>query len=268
MGYNSRYSQLSWEEIKSLNAFVAQKVKSINPEHLVIVGDPLHCSTKVSIEFANHAKEVGADIISLIVRERFFSEDQIFNHYKMIADNSDTAILIHEMPFLNGYGGPSVQWPISLLDSLADLDQVVAIKEDAKDDEFSKMVVEKLKDRAAIVISGGGLRQWLDFADLGCQAWLNGISVFEPGLELRFWQYWLDGNREGLNKVINEIEVPFFDGVVSKFGWHLGIKAALQSMGIMHRRDRMPLQHLSEEAYQEVGALMKTLPIEKILSTN
>ena len=105
MGYNSRFSQLSWEEIKQLNKFVTNKVKDLNQDNLVIVADPLHCSTKVSLEFANHAEEVGADIISLICREKFYSEEQIFKHYQYIADNSKIGLLIHEMPFLSGYGG-------------------------------------------------------------------------------------------------------------------------------------------------------------------
>ena len=39
---------------------------------------------------------------------------------------------------LNGLGGPLVNWPLQLLDRIADLQNVVAIKEDAKDDTYSK----------------------------------------------------------------------------------------------------------------------------------
>ncbi|MGB0506303.1 MAG: hypothetical protein ACPGGK_08905, partial [Pikeienuella sp.] len=42
----------------------------------------------VSIEFAQHAESCGADMISLIVRERFYFEDQIYQHFKMINDAS------------------------------------------------------------------------------------------------------------------------------------------------------------------------------------
>ncbi|MDW7695811.1 dihydrodipicolinate synthase family protein [Flammeovirgaceae bacterium SG7u.111] len=265
MGYNSRYSQLSWEEIKTLNQFVSKKVKELDKNHIMIVADPLHCSTKTSIEFANHAEKIGADMISLIVRERFYSEDQIFNHYNLIAQNSSTAILIHEMPFLNGYGGPTVNWPISLLDRLADLEHVVAVKEDAKDDAYSKDVVAKLRDRVSIVISGGGKRQWLRFADIGCQAWLNGIGVFEPKLATLFWQYYQNGNKDGYMKIIEEVEVPFFERGVQKYSWHLTIKAALEARGIMKRKDRMPLQELGENEYKIVQKIIQELPIDDII---
>lgn len=264
MGYNSRYSQLSWDEIKELNAFVTKTVKGIDADNIAIVADPLHCSTKVSAEFAKHAQEIGADLISIICRERFYFEDQIYNHYKMIADAVEIGILVHEMPFLNGYGGPPVNWPISLLDRVADIPNVIAVKEDAKDDDYSRAVIETIRDRVAIVISGGGKRQWLRFADMGCQAWLNGIGVFEPRLATNFYRYYQEGNIEKYQEIIDKIEVPFFEEGVQRFGWHLAIKAALQARGIMSRRDRLPLQELPEEQYQEVKVLIERLPIEEL----
>lgn len=264
MGYNSRFSQLSWEEIKLLNGFVTQKVKSLCQDNIMIVADPLHCSTKVSMEFAQNAQIMGADIISLICREKYYSDEQIFSHFSKVASSADIGILIHEMSFLSGYGGPPVNYSLSLLDKLVDIPNVVAIKEDAKDDELSKEIIERVKDRAAIVISGKGKRQWLQFADVGCQSWLNGIGVFEPKLAVKFWDYHQHGEIEKRDRIINEIEVPFFEKGVKKYGWHLAIKAAMQSRGLINRKERMPLMELGEEAYQEINNLMNSLPIDEL----
>ncbi|MFH6982635.1 dihydrodipicolinate synthase family protein [Marinoscillum luteum] len=266
MGYNSRFSELSWEEIRLLNSFVTQKVKAIDPNNIMIVADPLHCSTKISIEFARHAQEIGADLISIINREKFYSEEQIYRHYKMIADAVDIGILVHEMPFLNGYGGPVVNWPISLLDRVVDIPNVIAVKEDAKDDSFSKQVIEKIKDRAAIIISGGGKRQWLQFAEVGCQSWLNGIGVFDPRLASKFWEYYQAGNKEAYMRIINEIEVPFFEKGVKKYGWHLTIKAAMEALGVIHRYERMPLMELGAEEAMDVKRLIESLPVDEVVS--
>ncbi len=266
MGYNSRFSELSWEEIRLLNSFVTQKVKAIDSNNIMIVADPLHCSTKVSIEFARHAQEIGADLISIINREKFYSEEQIYRHYKMIADAVDIGILVHEMPFLNGYGGPVVNWPISLLDRVVDIPNVIAVKEDAKDDSFSKQVIEKIKDRAAIIISGGGKRQWLQFAEVGCQSWLNGIGVFDPRLASKFWEYYQAGNKEAYMRIINEIEVPFFEKGVKKYGWHLTIKAAMEALGVIHRYERMPLMELGAEEAMDVKRLIESLPVDEVVS--
>ncbi len=266
MGYNSRFSELSWEEIRLINSFVTQKVKAIDSNNIMIVADPLHCSTKVSIEFARHAQEIGADLISIINREKFYSEEQIYRHYKMIADAVDIGILVHEMPFLNGYGGPVVNWPISLLDRVVDIPNVIAVKEDAKDDAFSKQVIEKIKDRAAIIISGGGKRQWLQFAEVGCQSWLNGIGVFDPRLASKFWEYYQAGNKEAYMRIINEIEVPFFEKGVKKYGWHLTIKAAMEALGVIHRYERMPLMELGAEEAMDVKRLIESLPVDEVVS--
>lgn len=266
MAYNSRFSQLTFDEILQLNEFVTKTVKSLDPANTVIVADPPHCSTKVSIDFARHAADVGADIISLIIRERYYSDDQIIQHYRMVSDNSDIGLLVHEMPFLNGLGGPPIGWSVDLIDRVVDIDHVCAIKEDAKDDQFTRDVVRKIKDRVAVIVSGGGKRQWLKVAEEGCQAWLNGIGVFEPKLATVFWNAYQSGDREMLDRIIDEIEIPFFEKAVQVFGWHLAIKSALECRGIMNRHDRMPLMPLNDSNHATIANLMDRLPIDTISS--
>ena len=258
MAYNSRYSELSWEEIKELNYFVASKVKKLNKSNLVIVADPLHCSTKVSIDFCKHAENINADIISLIFREKFYSEKQVFSHYKNCAENSNIGILIHEMPFISGKGGHTINWPVSLLDKIANLDSVIAIKEDAKDDEYSHNVINCLKERLAIIISGGGKRQWLRFSNEGCQSWLNGIGVFEPKIPIIFYEAYKQKNEKILNYILNEIEDPFFEKIVAKYGWHIGIKACLEARNIFSRFERAPMMPIDDSEMSFVKEIMKT----------
>jgi 4-hydroxy-tetrahydrodipicolinate synthase len=262
MAYNSRYSQMTFEEIRHLNAFVCRFVKACNPDHLVIVADPPHCSTRVTAEFAEHALENGADMISMIVRERFYSEEQIYRHFELVAKAVPIPLLIHEMPFLNGYGGPQVNWPVSLLNRLADMESVLAIKEDAKDDAYSLEVIRAIRDRVSIIISGGDQSQWIRFVDEGCQAWLIGIGVFDPRLSIRFYREWQAGNREFCNQLIQNVERPFFEEGVKKFGWHLTIKAALEALGVMSRHDRMPLMPLHSKEAKQIAKLMERLPID------
>lgn len=265
MGYNSRFSELSWDEIKDLNAFVTKRVKELDSNNLMIVADPLHAPTKISAEFAQHGLENGADIISIICREKHYSDEQIFRHFDYIAQHSEIGILVHEMPFISGHGGHTVNWSIDLLDRLADIPSVVAVKEDAKNDELSKKVVERISDRTSIVISGGGKRQWLRFAELGCQSWLNGIGVFDPRLCVRFYEHYQNRNEKGYMDIINKIEVPFFEKGVKKFGWHLTIKAAMEAVGTMSRHERLPMLAINDDEYNEIKELIESLPIEEVL---
>ena len=68
MTYNARFSLLSWEEMKDLNEFVTRKVKNIDDECVVIVADPMTNPTSVSVDFAKHAEEIGADVIISMIK--------------------------------------------------------------------------------------------------------------------------------------------------------------------------------------------------------
>ena len=259
MAYNSRFSELSWDEIKQLNHFVVKKVKSLNSSNIVIVADPIHCSTKISIEFCIHAEDIGADLISLIFREKFYSENQIYQHFLQCANSTKVGILIHEMPFISGLGGHTVNWPISLLDKLADIQNLIAIKEDAKDDKYSYEVINCLKERLSIIISGGGKRQWLRFAEIGCNSWLNGIGVFEPYLPIIFYESYLKGDSSLMNLILEKIEDPFFKNICNSFGWHIGIKAAMEARNIFPRFERMPLLPLDNKQMELVKIEIKKI---------
>lgn len=251
MAYNSRYSQMKHDEIQKLNGFCAKVLKDRDPQNIVIVGDPIHCSTRESTEFARHAKDSGADLISLIVREKHFTDEQILEHFAMVGDEADFPILVHEMPFLSGYNGNQMHWPMSLLESLPKVPHIAALKEDAKDPDITKKALE-LEPGIRVIIAGGGKAALRNYLEHGARSWLNGISIIDPSIAEVFWQACKDNNKAVQDFIINELEAPFFNGVVKKFGWHRTNKALLQAAGLMHRRDRMPLPHLKNEEFREV----------------
>ena len=258
MGYNSRFSILSDEEIMKLNEVVTKKVKSYNDEEcVVIIADPLHCSTETSIKFAKHGEEIGADVISLLFREKVYFEEQVYNHFKEVSENTSLGILIHEMPLNNGIPGqPSlIKWPLSLLDKIADLENVVAIKEDTKDDGYTREVIETLKNRLSIIVSGNGMQQWLTFAP-HCYGWLSGIGGFNPKIEVDFFNAYLSKDLNKCKEIIDTAETPFFNEIKDKFGWHLGIKSAMDCQGVMSRLERMPLQQLPDEVHAKIEIIM------------
>jgi 4-hydroxy-tetrahydrodipicolinate synthase len=264
MAYNSRYSQLTDLEIRNLNEFVIKQVKAKDSENICIVGDPIHCSTNTTIEFAQHAEEAGADLISLLFREKLFSQEQVVAHFQRVSDATDIGLLVHEMPFLSGLNGQPTNWPLSLLDRVADIPSVIAIKEDAKDDQYTREVLSAVCDRMAVIISGGGKRQWLRFKDAGAGAWLNGIGVFEPALARRFWTAYQTDDQDLVDRIVQEIEVPFFERCVARYGWHLAVKSALEARGVMSRRERMPMMALSDVEHEDVVGVIRSLPIDEL----
>ena len=247
MAYNSRYSQLKHSEIMELNEFCIRFLKKLDPHNIVIVGDPIHCSTRETIEFTQHAKDTGADLVSLIVREKYFTDDQILDHFAQVGNATKMAILVHEMPFLSGYNGTQMHWPKSLMMSLPKIPQIIALKEDAKDFEVTKTALE-LEPRIRVIIAGIK-SSFLQYKPYGARAYLNGISIIDARIGETFWKAYEENDEETIQFILRELEAPFFEQCAAKYGWHRTNKALIQAAGLMHRRDRMPLKHLSDEEF-------------------
>ena len=74
------------------------------------------------------------------------------------------------------------------------------------------------------------------------------------------------GTKLDVMKSLNVLKMPFFEHGVQKFGWHLTIKAALESLGIMQRHERMPMMALREPECLKVKNLMHSLPISEFIT--
>jgi 4-hydroxy-tetrahydrodipicolinate synthase len=251
MAYNSRYSQMTTAEIMQLNEFCARQLKQLDKNNVVIVGDPIHCSTRESLEFARHAKDSSADLISLIMREKYFFDDQILEHFDYIGRNSNFPLLVHEMPFLSGFDGTQMHWPASLIARLPEIDHIAALKEDAKVLDVA-IAALKLEPQIRVIIAGGGKARFRELMKYGARAWLNGISIIDAKIAEVFWNACAEDDIETQNFIIDSLEKPFFGGVAKKYGWHRTNKALLQAAGMMSRTDRMPLRHLNDDEFVEV----------------
>lgn len=256
MAYNSRYSQLTNAEIMELNAFCAKTLKALDPNNIVIVGDPIHGSTKESLRFTEHAKESGADLISLIMREKYFTDEQVLEHFDIIGRESNFPLLVHEMPFLSGADGSQMHWPQSLLQKLPQIPQIAALKEDAKDFEVACEAFA-LEPQIKVILAGGGKARFREFFARGARCWLNGISIIDASIAEEFWKAILNNDIETQDFIIDKLEAPFFGSVTKKYGWHRTNKALLEAAGLMHRRDRMPLKHLSDDEFMDVVEVCK-----------
>jgi len=257
MAYNSRYSQLTHAEILELNNFCIRTVKQLDKNNIVIVGDPIHCSTKETIEFTRHAEENGADLVSLIVREKYFCDDQILQHYAEVGASTGMAILVHEMPFLSGYDGKQMHWPESLISALPKVPHVIALKEDAHDYEATLNAL-RLEPRIRIIISGRK-SSLMPYKHYGARAYLNGISIIDARIGELFWEAYEKDDDVTINFILEKLEGPFFECCVKKYGWHRTNKAILHAAGLMHRRDRMPLKHLSDDEFVLVKSVFNKI---------
>ena len=251
MPYNSRYSKLREKEIYELNRFVISAVKNLNNKNYVIVSDSIHGPSELSADIGFDAFEQGADMFASIVREKYFSDTQIINHYKFLSNKLNKPLLVHEMPFLSGYDATVMRWPLSLLKKLKEIENVLAIKEDAKDTNYGIKVIENLEPDIKVIFAGKK-RFIKELYTHGLTSYLNGTSIVNPQIAFLFWEALKDKNKNQLDKILESIEDPFWNELVAKFGWHRSNKALLEAAGLMDRFDRLPMQHLESEDFEIV----------------
>ena len=255
MPYNSRYSQLRESEIFELNNFCIETVKNLSPENLIIVSDSIHGPTSLSIDYALEAKKTGADIFASIVREKYFDDKQILMHYENLSRAVSIPLLVHEMPFLSGYTAQNILWPLTLLKGLKEIDNIIAIKEDAKDEVYAQEII-KIFEPDIRVIFAGRKKYFYALKESGLKSYLNGISMVNPKLAFKFWDLYEKGEDDAILEFLSKYDDPFWDGPVKKYGWHRVNKASLEIIGLMSRIERSPLQELNKDELKEIKPLI------------
>lgn len=254
MPYNGRFSLLDESEIFKLNFFCIKEVKKF--KKLIIVSDPIHASTERKLEFCLHAKKNGADIFSSICREKFFSEKQIFLHYKKMA-SINFPILVHVMPFISGYDDKNLRWKLSIIKKISKLNHVIALKEDTKNIKYGKQLLKKFKSRFSIIFAG---RQkfFLNLRNSGLTSYINGSSIIDPIIDEIFWFYFK--NSPSKAKIfVKEIDDLFWDNLSFKYGWHRINKASLETNKIMKRYERLPMISLDKKEFKDVKNKIKLI---------
>jgi 4-hydroxy-tetrahydrodipicolinate synthase len=178
-------------------------------------------------------------------------------HFAEVGRTTQMPILVHEMPFLSGFDGTQMNWPHSLFKKLPDIPEIIALKEDAKDFKTTCLALQ-LEPRIRVVIAGRK-STLIQYKRYGAMSYLNGISMFDARIGEAFWEAWKNNDEDFIQFILQQLEAPFFDRCAAKYGWHRTNKALLQAAGLMHRRDRMPLKHLSDEEYVEVSDVYREI---------
>lgn len=251
----SRFNLVSNEEIMKLNEAVVAGGKG---KCKTIVANPSVGSLATAIEFAKHAEKIGADYFLAYFPERFYGEENTFKFFETLDKTlTKTKILIHEMPMRNGLGGGQVQYSLELLDRLLALPNVVGLKEEALDAEYSNKIVERYSEKAIIIGAGGGMSRYLlRDHQRGSKAFLGGIGNFIPELELEFYKAITNGNKSRAEEIVNTIEIPYFNDVVP-MGWHPTLKAALGLKKLMPRFERAPMIQIDGEQLKNMENILR-----------
>ena len=128
MVYNSRLGLLTKEEILKLNVFCIKIVKKLNKKNIIICAEPYQTSTEESIKYIRYFKSAGADIVSVIFGEKYYSDIQIYNHYKKLNDKGNMNLLLHQQLLESGISSnqPYKFYSLNLIKKISKLKNFVA----------------------------------------------------------------------------------------------------------------------------------------------
>jgi len=274
MVYNSRFTLLDEKEILKINLFCIKEVKRLSNQNIIICAEPYHCSTQKTVKYVNYFKKNGADIVSLIFGEKYYSDDQLYDHFKEVNDKTNCLLLLHQQILENGISSnpPFVYYSLKVLKKISKLNKFIAMKEDAKNDIYTRHICQEISNKMTIITSGGGKKQWLKAAKYGCTSWLSGVSNLNPKIAIDFYKYYKLNDKKKMNLIIKNIEEPFFK-IKNKYGWHLTIKAFLELNKNFKRYERSPLKEIDKyeikkckKVFEKIKKKIKKNKLDKYLN--
>ena len=132
---------------------------------------------------------------------------------------------------------------------------------------LKKIVLEECKKNNACILAGGGKSRALKFISKCLTTWLNGSTMFCPKAIDLIYSAIMRNQIDTINYYIENIEKPFFNDVVNRYGWHISHKAALEFFGYGMRYERFPHASLLSQDYNKAVLTFNKIKIalEKII---
>ena len=130
MAFNTRYMQLSYEEVLEVNSRLCSIAKPKNK--YVIIGHPLNLTTDGLNKYCEDISKFNPDGVSVLYPERYFGIKDVVIEYHRIPSSHGLGLLVHEMKLINGFNGELIDWPTDLLEEVLELPRCIGLKEDSK----------------------------------------------------------------------------------------------------------------------------------------
>jgi len=249
---DSLYNVLTDEEIPELTKFAAQ---AIAKRALFITACDC-CWTDKAVEFAQYARDVGADATIVFPPDRGMTVTNLVDYYKAVSEHLPVFILSASLSMV---ALESALETVKIL--LRDAPNVVGLKEDYGP-EFVRQACLLAHEKWAI-FAGGQKQTHMDMLPYGCHGYMSVFMGFKPAIA---HSYWAAIEKNEINKavaVIRDYDMPFFRFLYSTFpaGGDAGQHAVLELAGICGRWRRNPLPDLADEDMQRLKAFLQDITL-------
>lgn len=246
VGTTGESATLSMQEHADVMAFF---VKQVNGRIPVIAGTGAN-NTLEAIELTQYAKDAGADAVLLVAP--YYNkptQEGMYQHYKTIAEAVDIPQVLYNVP-----GRTVVDIAQPTVERLADIDNIIAIKDATGDVERGARLIEAVKGRMS-VLSGDDATA-IDLVKCGAKGNISVTSNIAPKIMSDIFELALQGKFDeayALNQKIAHLHEQLF--IESS---PIPVKYALYKMGRIEKGIRLPLTWLSSQYHGTIdNALLK-----------
>ncbi len=223
-------------------------VKQVNGRVPVIAGTGAN-STQEAIALTKMAQEFGADC-ALLVAPYYNKPTQegIYQHYKTIAEAVDIPQMLYNVP-----GRTVVDIAQETVERLADIDNIVAIKDATGSLERGEKLIQAVDER--IVVLSGDDPTALGLMKVGGKGNISVTANVAPKVMSQVFELALKGEFDQAEKIHKQVEHLHKDLFIESSP--SPTKYALYKMGRIDRGIRLPLVWLSEKNQPLIDAAIR-----------
>jgi 5-dehydro-4-deoxyglucarate dehydratase len=208
--------------------------------------------SRVAGALAQFAESVGAD--GLMINPLYFiepSEDGLVRHYQAIAAATSLGLIVYSTK-------GAIATP-ALMERLAAIDTVVALKDEVGDIRMFQETIDRLGGRMAW-INGMAETFAAPYCVAGAQALTSGIVNFAPEITLAVWEAGLAGRWDELRDLVARKVRPLASLRERRRGYAITVvKEAMNLLGMPGGTMRSPLVPLAAEDRDDLRAILEEL---------
>ena len=217
-------------------------------------------STQSAVDQARAAESSGADALVLFPMPQFsaggaVSHDAHLAYVREVASQTSIPISIFQYPLKSGLG-----YSTETLAALADIPQVIAIKEGSDDIMAYEENWRKIKEVAPnVAILASNFDWFLAQCSIGTDGILSGLASLAPDILIDLWRATEKSDLNAMRSISDRL-YPLVRGIYGtppRMDMHTRIKEGLVAIGVIDcARPRPPLLSVSREVTDDIQAAL------------
>ena len=250
VGTTGESATLSVQEHCDLVAHCVQ----VTDKRIAVIAGSGSNSTEEALYFTESARQHGADAC-LLVTPYYNKPSQkgLYQHFKAVAEAADIPQILYNVP-----SRTACDLALETVDRLADLDNIVGIKDATGDVARGKQLIQRCGDRLAIYSGEDAITLSLMMG--GADGTISVTANVAPALMAKMCSYALSGDSQRAREIDERLGLLhrnlFLEANPSPVKW------ALWKMGLIEKGIRLPLVELDAKFHIQVIEALAQAGIE------